>query len=158
MIHCFSGDAFGVLFCPFWSTVLQCVARLPIHTLILLDRTVGGATFLTGGVLECDFARRRTVSVLCMLHKIRCNPMHPLHGALPEPYVLVWVTRGAVIAHRYTYAPLRCRTSQCRRTFIPLSVSLWNNLDDPVFDGVDCQVSNAGPMPFYWPRSLSVSY
>ena len=63
--------------------------------------------------------------------------MHPLCGALPVPYVPVRVTRGALIAHRYTYAPPRCRTSQYRMTFIPLSVSLWNDLVvDPVFDGV----------------------
>ena len=62
--------------------------------------------------------------------------MHPLCGALPVPYVPVRVTRGAGIAHRYTYAPLRCRTSQYPRTFILWSVSLWNNLSDPVFDGV----------------------
>ena len=61
--------------------------------------------------------------------------MHPLYGAVPVPYVPVRVTRGA-IAHRYTYAPPRCRTSEDRRTFIPLSVSLWNDLGDPVFDGV----------------------
>ena len=52
--------------------------------------------------------------------------MHPLYGALSVPYVPVRVTRGAVIAHRYTYAPPRCRTSQYRGTFIPWSVSLWN--------------------------------
>ena len=46
------------------------------------------------------------------------------------------VTFGSVIAHRYTYAPPRCRTAQCRRTFIVQSVSLWNDLGDPVFDGV----------------------
>ena len=62
--------------------------------------------------------------------------MHPLYGALPVQYVPVRVTRGAVIAHRYTYAPPRRRTSQYRRTFVPFSVSLWNNLSDPVFDGV----------------------
>ena len=33
MIDRFLGDAFGVLSCHFWSTVLQCGARLPIHTL-----------------------------------------------------------------------------------------------------------------------------
>ena len=55
---------------------------------------------------------------------------------LAVPYVPVRVTRGTVIAHRYTYAPPRCRTSQYRRTFIRLSVSLWNDLRDPVFDGV----------------------
>ena len=57
-------------------------------------------------------------------------------GALPVPYVPARVTRGALVAHRYAYAPPRCRTSQYRRSFIPLSVSLWNDLADPVFDGV----------------------
>ena len=88
------------------------------------------------GVFKCDIAHCRAVAVLCMLYKIRCNPLHPLYGALPVPYVSVRVTRGAVIAHRYTYAPPRCRTSQYSRTFIPFSVSLWNYLNDPVFDGV----------------------
>ena len=27
------GDAFGVLSCQFWNTVVQCGVRLPIHTL-----------------------------------------------------------------------------------------------------------------------------
>ena len=102
----------------------------------LLDRAVSGARFLTGGVFECDIAHRRSVAVLCMLYKIRFDPMHPLNGALPGPYVPVRVTRGALVAHRYTYASPRCRTSQYRRTFISLSVSLWNDLADPVFDGV----------------------
>ena len=46
------------------------------------------------------------------------------------------VIRGAVIAHRYTYASLRYRTSQYHRTFISLSVSLLNDLGDPIFDVV----------------------
>ena len=62
--------------------------------------------------------------------------MHPLNGALPRPYVPVRVTRGALVSHRYTYAPPRCRTLQYSRTFIPFSVSLWNDLANPVFDGV----------------------
>ena len=102
----------------------------------LLDRVVSGARFLTGDVFECDIAHRRSVSVPCMLYKIRCNPLHQLNDALPGPYVPVRVTRGALVAHQYTYAPPRCRTSQYRRTFVPLSVSLWNDLADPVFDGV----------------------
>ena len=102
----------------------------------LLDRVVSGTYFLAGGVLNCNISHRRSVAVLCMLYKIRCNPMHPHCGALPVPYVPVWVTRGALIAHRYTYAPPRCRTSQYHGTFITLSVSLWNDLVDPVFDGV----------------------
>ena len=95
----------------------------------LQNRVVSFASFLTVGVFECDLGHRRSVAALCKLNKIRSNPMHPLYGALP-------VTRDVVIAHRCTYAPPRCRTSQYRRTFIPLSVSLWNDLSDPVLDGV----------------------
>ena len=102
----------------------------------LLDRAVSGARFLNGSVFECDIAHRRSVAVLRMLFKNRCNPMHPLNGALHGPYVPVRVTRGAPVAHRYTYAPPRCRTSQYSRTFIPLSVSLWNDLANYIFDGV----------------------
>ena len=137
--RCFRGFLLPVL--EYCSAVWCSAADTDLR---LLDRVVNGASFLTGGVLyihtggvfECDLAHRRSVAVLCMLYKIRCNPMHPLCGALPVPYVPVRVTRGALIAHRFTYAPPRCRTSQCRRTFIPLSVSLWNDLSDPVFDGV----------------------
>ena len=66
----------------------------------LLDRAVSGALFLTVGVFECDTSHRRSVAVLCMLYKIRCNPVHPLNGALPGPYVPARVTRGALVAHR----------------------------------------------------------
>ena len=102
----------------------------------LLDRAVSGVCFLTGGVFECYITHHRSVVVLCTLYKIRCNPVHPLNGALPLPYVPVRVTRGALVAHRYTYAPPRCRTSQYNRTVVSLSVSLWNDLADPIFDGV----------------------
>ena len=102
----------------------------------LLDRAVSGARFLTIGVFECDISHRRSVAVLCMLYKIRCNPLHPLNITLPGPYVPARVTRGALVAHRYTYAPPRCRTLQYNRAFIPFSVSLWNYLANPVFDGV----------------------
>ena len=88
---------------------------------------------ITLSTLWCDLAHRRSVAVLCMLYKIRCSPKHHLYDALPVPHVPVRVTRGA---HRYTYAPPSCRTSQYRRTFIPLSVSLRNELSDPVFDDV----------------------
>ena len=97
----------------------------------LLDRAVSGARFLTGGVFECDIANRRSVANLCMLYKIRCNPVHPLNGSLPGPYVAVRVTRGALVAHRYTYALM-----QYSRTFIHISVSFWNDLANSVFDGV----------------------
>ena len=91
---------------------------------------------LAARLLYCYCSHRRSVEVLCMLYKIRCNPMHPLNGALPGPYVPARVTRGALVSHRYTYAPPRCRTLQYSRTFIPFSVSLWNDLASSVFDGV----------------------
>ena len=107
MIDRFLGDAFGVLSCQLWSIVLQSGADTHLK---LLDRAVSGTRFLTGGVFECDISHRRSVAVLCMLYKIRCNPVHPLNGALAGPYVPARVTRGALVARRYTYAPPRCRT------------------------------------------------
>ena len=62
MIDHFFGDAFWVLSCQFWNIVLQC-GMLGC----LLYRVVSGARFLTGGVFECDIARRRCVAMLCML-------------------------------------------------------------------------------------------
>ena len=64
--------------------------------------------------------------------------MHPLSGALPLSYVPARVTRGALAAHGHghSFAPPRCRTSRYRRSFVPLSVSLWNNFSEPVFDGM----------------------
>ena len=59
-----------------------------------------------------------------MLFKIKSNPMHPLSGALPLPYVPASVTLGGLVAHRHSYAPPSCRTSQYRRRLVPLSVSL----------------------------------
>ena len=129
--RCFRGFVLPVLE---YCSAVWCSATDTHHK--LLDRALSGARFLTGGVFECDIANRRSLAVLCMLYKIRCNPVHPLNGAQPGPNVPVRVTRGALVAHRYTYAPPRCRTSQYSRTFIPLAVSLWNDLAIPVFDGV----------------------
>ena len=61
--------------------------------------------------------------------------MHPLSSALPLPYVPARATRGDLVAHRHSFAVHRCRT-QYYRTFVPHSVSLWNDRSDPVFDGV----------------------
>ena len=128
--RCFRGFVLPVL--EYCSAVWCSAADTHIK---LLDRAVSDARFLTGSVFECDIAHRRTVTVLCMLYKIRCNPMHPLNDALPGPYVPVRGTHGALVAHWYTYAPPRCKTLQYRMTFIHISVSLWNKLADPVFDG-----------------------
>ena len=109
-------------------------------------------------MFECDIKHRRFVAVLCMLNKIRCNQSHPLHGALPEPYVPVRVTRDALFAHRYTYALPYCRTSQYHWTFILLSIFLCNDPGEPVLDGVGLDgLKRAGSMRYYWP-SCSLSF
>ena len=112
--RCLRGFVLPVM--EYWSVVWCSATNTHLK---LLDHAVSGASFLTGGVFECDLAHRRSVAVLRMLYKIRCNPMHPLHGAFPVPYVPVRVKRSAVIAHRYNYAPPRCRTSQYGRILFP---------------------------------------
>ena len=84
--------------------------------------------------------------------------MHPLNDGLPGSYVPVRVTRDALVAHRYTYTPPRCRTSQYYRTFVPLSVSLWNDLADPCSMVWDWRISRAGQMFFYWYKLLYPCY
>ena len=97
----------------------------------LLDRVVSGACFLAGGVLNCDLSHRRSVAVLCTLYKIRCNLMHPLYGTLPtcalcaDPGYTQCFDRTSVY---YCASPLQ-------NLYSPL-VSLWNDLVDPVLDGV----------------------
>ena len=114
----------------------------------LLDRAVSGAQFLTLGVFECDIALRRSVVVLCMLYKIRCNPTHPLNDALTSPYVPVRVTRGALVAHRYTYEPPSCRTSQYRMRLFPSQCPSGTILLTPYSMVWDWRVSRARPMLF----------
>ena len=88
----------------------------------LLNRVVRSAGFLAGGVLECNLAHRRSVSVSYMLFKIKSNPMHPLSGALTLLYspahvlVVLWLFIGTrlhflAVEHLCTAGPL-C-PSQC---------------------------------------------
>ena len=71
-----------------------------------------------------------------MIFMIKSIPMHPLKRALLLPYVPARVTPGALVANRHSFSPPRSRTSQYYRIFVPLSVSLWNDLGEPVFNGV----------------------
>ena len=102
--RCFRGFVLPVLKC---CSAVWCSAA-DTH-LRLLDRVVSGASFLTGGLFECDLAHRRSVAVLCMLYKIRCNPTHPLYGDLPVPYEPVRVTApiGSLIGPML-YMPRLC--------------------------------------------------
>ena len=126
--RCFRGFVLPVL--EYCSAVWCSAADTHLE---LLHHAVSGARFLTGGVFQCDIAHRRSVVVLCMLYKIRCKPMHPLNDALPGPYTSAGYTRCPGSTSD-TYAPPRCRTSKYCRTFVPLSVSFWNDLAYFVFD------------------------
>ena len=66
-----------------------------------------------------------------------------------------WNTSGVLIVHRYTSVTPCSRTSQYHRTFIPSSVSPWNDLAHPVFDLYDYRVSRALPRHFDWPKLLA---
>ena len=132
-IDCFLGDAFGVLSWQFWSTVLQCGARLQIHKL-----NTGPCSqccqFSNWGCVLCDIAHGQSVAVLyvcCTRSDVnRCTlfMMHYLCHMCQCGY------RGCFgRIPLYTYGPPRCRTSQYRMTFILLSVSLWNDFSDPVW-------------------------
>ena len=82
------------------------------------------------GVLSCQFW-----SIVAPL------PIHTLNYW--TLFVVLYLDRvcqrglhAVLWSHIGTYAPPRCRTLQYSRTFIPFSVSLWNDLAYPVFDGV----------------------
>ena len=63
---------------PAWSSVAA-------SHLKLLDRNVRACKFLIPD-LEVGLQHRRSVSSLCMLHKIFHNPRHPLNSELPNPF------------------------------------------------------------------------
>ena len=113
----------------FWSFVLPVLEYCSAvwcsaaeSYLKLLDRVVRSAGFLAGGVFECNLAHHRSVAELCMLFKIKSNPMHPQSGAL-LCYVPARVTRGALVAHRHSFVPPRCRTVS-QKLCAPICVSL----------------------------------
>ena len=103
----------------------------------LLDRVVSGASFLTGGVFDCDLAHHRSVAVLCMLYKIGCNPLHPLYGALLEPYVPVRL-HAALWSHISTLMRLLAAEPSTIAGLLFHFQYLCGTIliNDPVFDGV----------------------
>ena len=84
--------------------------------------------------------------------------MHNVCGVPLVPYVPVWITRSALVTHRYTYAPPRCRTStavaqdfhsllsvfSCWTILLPLYSMVW-----------DWCVIRGWPMLFCWLKLLA---
>ena len=110
----------------------------------LLDWAVSGAPFLTGGVFERDISHHHSVAVLCMLYKIRCNPVHPLNGALP-----------GLVTHWFTYAlPLSAEPCSTAGLLFPSRCPSGTILLTSYLMVWDWWVSRAGPMLLYWPKLL----
>ena len=149
MIDCFLGDALG------YCSAVWCSAA-GTH-LRLLDRVVSGASFLTVSVFECDLAHLRSVAVLCMLHKIRCNSMHPLYGALPVPYVPVRL-HALLLSHIDTLMRLlAAEPLSIDGHLFPGQCLCGTILVTPCSMVWDWRVSRARSMPFYWP-SCSLTF
>ena len=91
------------------------------------------------------------MAVLCMLYKMRCNPMHPLYDALPGPCVPLRVTRGAVVAHRYTLKRLLAvGPRSTARLLLPCQYLCGTILVTAYSMVCDCLILREMPMPFYW--------
>ena len=124
----------------------------------LLDHAVSGARFLTVGVFECDIAHRRSVSVLCMVYKIRCNPMHPLNDALPGPYVPV---RLHAVPWSFICILMRHLAAEPHSTaglLFPSQCPSETMLLTPYSMVWDWRVSRPGPMLFWGPKLLYPCY
>ena len=146
MINCSSGDAFGVLSCQFQNTVLQCSVRLPIHTLNYWTAQSVVPAFQLGACLTVIFP-----IVYLWQCCVCCTKSGVTRSTHFVAFYLFLMCQRCFDRTLVYFCASRCRTSQYRMTFIPLSVSLWNDLVDPVFDGVGLRVSRAGPMRFCWP-------
>ena len=141
----------------FWSFVLPVLEYCSAvwcsdadSHLKLLDRVVRSADFLAGWVLECNLSHRRSVAELCMLFKIKSNPMHPLSGALPLPYVparitvVLWLlicTRSRLLVVGLLSIAEALRSSLCLfgTILVTLCLMVW-----------DWRVSRAEPMLSCW--------
>ena len=77
-----------------------------------LDSVVSFASFLNqlGVCLSVTLRIGKSVAVLSILNKIKCNPMHPLDSALLVP-LCQFGLHAVLCSHSGTAEP-RCRTSQ----------------------------------------------
>ena len=93
-----------------------------------LESRKGDRCFGTVSTMNCNIIKFHWItSWLASEWKLKirsCTRQRAVHAVL-------WSHIGTL-----NYAPPRCRTLQYIRTLIPFSVSLWNDLANPVFDDV----------------------
>ena len=131
----FSRDASGVLSCPFW-TVLQCGAPLPIHTFnyCTVQSVVPGSelgvclsvTLLIVDKLQFCVCCIRSGETLCTRLMMRYLDRMCQCGLHAVP----WSHISILMPH------LDAEPRAVPQEFVTISVSLWNDLANPVFYGV----------------------
>ena len=121
---------------PVWSSAAD-------SHLKLLDRNLNAIKILIPDI-KVDLWHRRSVGSLCLLFKIFKNNRHPLHASLPEAYQPVRVTRYAVNANSLAFSPIRCRTVQYSRSFIPAAIKQWNELPSEIVESEELQEFKIG--------------
>ena len=149
--RCFRSFVLNVL--EYYSTVWWSAADTHLK---LLDRVVSGATFKTGCVFECDLAHRRSVAVLCVPYKIRCNPMHHFYGALPVPNVPVRLHSALGLTIGTLMRPLAAEPRNTAGLIFP-----WQYLCGTILvttysvGGGAWRISRAGPCAFVLVKLLA---
>ena len=129
--HCFNSFMLPVLE---YASVLWGSAA---HThSALLNRIGNRCSYLMNDVVPCNLNNRRLVAGLCVLYKFRERVSYPLFSCLPDPYRRERLILGAEALNEFAFEPVRYRTNQYSRSFIPAFVDKWNSLGNSVFDGV----------------------
>ena len=121
---------------PVWSSAVD------TH-LSLLEKNIRACKFLIPD-LEVDLGHRRKVSSLCMLYKILRNPNHPLNSELPNRFQPARATRYALSLNSRAFVPVRYRTNQFSRCFIPATTETWNMLPNAIVESLDLQEFKVG--------------
>lgn len=129
---------------PVWSSAAD-------SHLNLLDRNLRSIKFLIPD-LDINLWHRRSISSLCMLHKIFHNSDHPLHSDLPGQFYPVRNTRQAVNSNSQAFSITRLNTTQYSRSFIPAVTKLWNDLPNRVVESVELQKFKVGANAFLLTR------
>ena len=80
-------------------------------------------------VVPCNLNNRRSVAGLCMLYKVRERVIHSLFACLPAPYRRERLILRAEALNEFAFEPVRYRTNQYGRSFIPAFVDRWNSLN-----------------------------
>ena len=95
-------------------------------TLLIVDLWQYCEYCIRSGITRCTL-----FMVICLGHICQCGL-----GRICQCITTGRICQCGYSAHRHTCTPPHCRTSQYRRTFIQISVSLRKNLADTRFDGV----------------------